>query len=54
MNPGQTMSMNLLPGPKYVVWIIIDGIYIVYFPMTSEQRIDGKSEGFRILMTASI
>ena len=27
---------------------------LVYFPMTSEQRIDGKNEGFRILMTASI
>ena len=27
MNPGQTMSMNLLPDPEYVVWIIIGGIY---------------------------
>ena len=33
---------------------IAEEFSLVYFPMTSEQRIDGKNEGLRILMTASI
>ena len=47
-----------MPGTKKTFcdpnWYVKELNPVVHLPMTSEERIDGKNEGFRILMTASI
>ena len=48
------LTLNHDGSNSCVIPSIGSRVMIVQLPMTSEERIDGKNEGFRILMTASI